>query len=122
MKTGSPCTEAQRLLMIAMTLPWRGDGTFWITDLFKRAPRSPPTGTALTRSYNGRVHGAVTGRCLTTPNYRLRIGCALPGLMAVAAGRAACMDERSARLAANEAVFRAGNELIERAVADSSPN
>jgi len=31
------------------------------------------------------------------------------------------MDERSARLAANEAIFRAGNELIERAVAGSSP-
>jgi hypothetical protein len=31
------------------------------------------------------------------------------------------MDERSARLAANEAIFRAGNELIERAVAGSRP-
>jgi hypothetical protein len=28
------------------------------------------------------------------------------------------MDERSARLAANEAVFRAGNELIEQAMRD----
>jgi hypothetical protein len=32
------------------------------------------------------------------------------------------MDERSARLAANEAIFRAGNELIERAAAGSSPD
>jgi hypothetical protein len=31
------------------------------------------------------------------------------------------VDERSARLARNEAIFRAGNELIERAVAGSSP-
>jgi hypothetical protein len=39
------------------------------------------------------------------------------GFTLVAAGTAAWVDERSARLAANEAIFRAGNELIERAVA-----
>jgi hypothetical protein len=42
------------------------------------------------------------------------------GFTLVAAGTAGCVDERSARLAANEAIFRAGNELIERAVAGSS--
>src|SRR5439155_165194 len=31
------------------------------------------------------------------------------------------MDERSARAAENETIFRAGNELIERAVARSNP-
>jgi hypothetical protein len=44
------------------------------------------------------------------------------GFTVVAAGTLFCVDERSARLAANEAIFRAGNELIERAVAGSNPD
>jgi hypothetical protein len=36
------------------------------------------------------------------------------GLRGNLAGRGSAMDERSARLAANEAVFRAGNESIEK--------
>jgi hypothetical protein len=67
----------------------------------------------------GRFTRPVSRWPLRPASVLLRLGCPV-GLTAVAAGTAAYMDARSARLAANEAIFRAGNELIERAVAGSS--